>query len=107
MMLYSVIILILFVLTAVTNAITSTITEMELRAYQENAHYQSVRQKLFKSGRHRTTQKQNIEAGSAVTFAELFEQIEKAQKIVQKQRQMEKLFNKMLQITNRYSKMKY
>ena len=104
MKLYSVVILIMFALAAVTNAVTSPITEMGLRAYQANAQYQSARQKLFKSGRHRTTQKQHIKTGSALSFAELFKQIKKAQKIVQKRRQMKKLFNKMLQITDGYKK---
>ena len=102
MKLYSTITLVLSALATVTNAVTSPITEMALREYQANTRHQVLRQKLFKSGRHRVTGNRHIEAGSAMTFADLFKHLETARKTVEKRRKMETMFNRMLQITNRY-----
>ena len=102
MNLYSFFILILFVSVSLTSAVTSPITEMGLRAYHANVQYQTARQKLFKAGYHRPTQSHRMKEGSALSFANLLKQIKQAQKIVAKRRKMEKLFNKMVQITNEY-----
>ena len=102
MKLYSAITTILFVLATVTNAVTSPITEMALREYQAKALHQSARNKLIKSGRHRRTNTRHIAPGSAISFADLFKQLEMARKAAEKQRKIEKLFSKMLQITNGY-----
>ena len=102
MKLYSTTTLALSVLATVTNAVTSPITEMALREYQANARHQFARQKLFKSGHHRATGTGRIQPGSAMSFADLFEHLEMAQKAAEKRRKMEKLFEQMLQITNGY-----
>ena len=102
MKLYSTITLALSVLTPVTDAVTSPITEMALREYQANVRHRSVRQKLLKSGHHRATGNRRIQAGSAMSFADLFKNLETARKAANKRRKMEKLFRQMVQITNGY-----
>ena len=102
MKLYSGITFILFVMATVTNAVTSPITEMALREYQANALHQAVRHRLLASSCHRSTGIRRVAAGSAISFADLFKHLETARKAAEKRRKREKLFSKMLQITNGY-----
>ena len=103
---------ILFGLATVTNAVTSPITEMELREYRGNIRYQSARQKLFKSGHHRTGNRQKLQPGTALSLKELLKQLKTArktaekrrkdEKAAEKQRKLQQKFYRMLQITNGY-----
>lgn len=101
MKLYFAIIGILFVLATVTNAVTSPITEMALREFQSNGQHQSAKQNIFKSGFYRRPSgiQAGIQAGSAISFADIFKELERAQKTVAQKR---KLFNRMVEITNGY-----
>lgn len=98
MKLYSTITTVLMVLAKETNAVTSPVTEMALREFQ----YQSARAKIGRPGYHRRNTGRHIAPGSAITFADLFKHLEMARKVADNKRKMEKMFQKMIKITNGY-----
>ena len=98
MKLYFTISYFVFVLAIVANAVTLSITDRAVQGYQATAHYQ----KLFQSGFHPRPSSRQIPAKSAIGMAELLKLVESAQKAAEKRRRIEKMFKRMIQITNEY-----
>ena len=98
MKVYSAITYTLLVLLSVANGVYIPITDNALLEYQTK----SVRQKLVKSGIHQSRPTSGIASGSAISFADLFKNLARAQKAADKRQKQLKTFTKMLKITNGY-----